>query len=257
MGKKRYILFLFLMTLSGMMLGADNNTPPAFQIADNTFFDPTRKVEKERGYKFGVEYRLEIGYAQDNQHVRNTSFPNPHLYGARIGASFTFLLPMNFSLQTGLHYALLYGKHTQHWRSLDVPNVQKETIEHRLLAHNLAIPVRVYYTIPLWKELNLFFFTGPQLQIGLAQNDNLVTWLSPGAENWLKAEGIPTKPYDRMADELVRANIQWGLGGGLEWDCYRLQAGYDFGLNNLVRHPQTPKQYMSQWGMLISFCYRF
>jgi hypothetical protein len=60
-----------------------------------------------------------------------------------------------------------------------------------------------------------------------------------------------------MADELIRANIQWGLGGGLEWDCYRLQSGYDFGLNNLVKHPQTAGQYMSEWGWFISFSYRF
>jgi hypothetical protein len=60
-----------------------------------------------------------------------------------------------------------------------------------------------------------------------------------------------------MADELIRANIQWGLGGGLEWDCYRLQSGYDFGLNNLVKHSQVKGQYMSEWGWFVSFCYRF
>ena len=48
-----------------------------------------------------------------------------------------------------------------------------------------------------------------------------------------------------------------GLGGGLEWDCYRLQSGYDFGLNNLVKHPQAKGQYMSEWGWFVSFCYRF
>ena len=62
---------------------------------------------------------------------------------------------------------------------------------------------------------------------------------------------------DRMADELIRANIQWGVGGGLEWDRYRLQSGYDFGLNNLVRHQQVSKQYMSEWGWFVTFSYRF
>jgi hypothetical protein len=60
-----------------------------------------------------------------------------------------------------------------------------------------------------------------------------------------------------MADELVRANIQLGLGGGLECDKYRLQSGYDFGLNNLVKHPQRKGQYMSEWGWYVSFSYRF
>lgn len=257
MGNKKYLLIILLMSLSISTLWADNTVPPAYQIADNTFFDPTRKTVQESRYQFRVEYRIEAGYAQDKQYVRDNSFPNPHLYGVRLGASFTFLLPLRFSLQTGLHYALTYGKYDQHWRSVDVPNVQTEVIHHRIMAHNLIIPVRAYYTVPLWKELNLFFFTGPELQIGLAQQDNLETSLSVGAKEWLDAQGVHTSPYDRLADELYRTNIQWGLGGGLEWDCYRLQAGYDFGLNNLVKHPQTPKQYMAHWGMLISFCYRF
>ena len=257
MAKKRFGIIVLLASLSIVSLMADNTTPPAYQIADNTFFDPTRKVEREKSYAFHVEYRIEAGYAQDLQYVRDLSFPSPHLYGARIGASFTFVLPLNFGLQTGLHYAILGSKYDQHWRSMTVANTQTEIITHHLLAHNLIIPLRAYYTVPVWKDLNLFFFTGPQLQIGLAQRDNLETYLSEETKTWLEAKGIHTSPYDRMTDELVRANIQWGVGGGLEWDRYRLQAGYDFGLNNLVKHKQTANQYMSQWGMLISFCYRF
>ncbi len=257
MGKKKFGLLVLLASLSIISSMADNTTPPAYQIADHTFFDPTRKAEKEHSYRFRVEYRIEVGYAQDLQHVRDLSFPSPHLYGARIGASFTFTLPLHFGLQTGLHYAILGSKYDQHWRSMNVANTQTEIITHHLIAHNLVIPVRAYYTVPVWKELNLFFFTGPQLQIGLAQNDNLDAFLSEETKSWLETKGIHTSPYDRMADELVRASVQWGLGGGLEWDRYRLQAGYDFGLNNLVKHKQTANQYMSQWGMLISFCYLF
>ena len=258
MGKKRYILFLFLMTLSGMMLGADNNTPPAFQIADNTFFDPTRKVEKERGYKFGVEYRIEFGFAQHYQHTHRTSFPEMYLNGGQVGASFTFLLPMHFGLQTGLHYSILYGKADQHWRSMTAQRVQMEVIKHKVVEHDLMIPIRVYYTVPLWKKLNLFFFTGPQLHVGLAQNDNMKLDLSEGTKEWLESIGVPTSKYDRYADELIRANIQWDLGMGIEWDRYRLQGGYDFGLNNLVKDKtlRKEKHYLSEWGWYLTVCFR-
>lgn len=254
---KRLTTIVLLLSLSAVALWADDMNKPGYQIADNSFFDPTRKQAKEDTYQFKMEYRLEVGYAQDWQRTRELSFPEVYLHGVRLGATFTFCLPIHFGLETGVLYTLQYGRNEQHWRSLDVPSVQTEYITHRILAHNLTIPVRVYYTVPLWKQLNLFFYTGPQLHIGMAQNDYLQTHLSDGVKTWLDNQGIPTAPYDRMSDELVRANIQWGLGGGLEWDQYRLKAGYDFGLNNLVKHPKVSGQYMSEWGWFVSFCYRF
>ena len=59
-----------------------------------------------------------------------------------------------------------------------------------------------------------------------------------------------------MAHELYRTNIQFGLGGGIEWDRYRLQAGYDFGLNNILRTPILPRQKMHEWGWMCTFSYQ-
>ena len=255
--KGKRIILLGLCALAVVAVFADEPKKPAYQIADNTFFDPTAKTLDADEYHFGMEYRLEIGYVQHEQRTHELSYPDMYLHGARIGATFTFLLPIHFSLQTGLYYTIAYGKNTQHWRSLDVQSVQEEYIKHKVLEHNLTIPVRVYYTIPLWKKLNLFFYTGPQLHIGMSEYDYLETHLSEGVEQWLGERAIPTEPYDRFSDELWRANIQWGLGGGLEWDRYRLQSGYDFGLNNLVRTKRAENQYMSEWGWFISFSYRF
>ena len=254
---RRIVCIALLTLLCAGITRADDTHKPALQIADNSFFDPTKKVVKEEPYSFHVDYRVEAGYVQHWQRSRAISFPDIYLHGIRLGATFSFALPKHFDLQTGLLYTLVYGRNDQHWRSMDAPSVQTEYIRHRVLEHNLTVPVRVYYTIPLWKKLNLFFYTGPQLHIALAENDYLQNHLSVGTQTWLETQGIPTAPYDRMSDLLVRANIQWGLGGGLEWDCYRLQSGYDFGLNNLVRHPQTKGQYLSEWGWFVSFSYRF
>lgn len=254
----RRILSIALLTVlcAGAVL-ADDSNKPAFQIADNTFFDPSKKTVKEDPYVFGVSYRVEAGYVQHWQRSQANSFPTLYLHGVRLGATFTFALPKHFDLQTGLLYTLVYGRNNQHWRSMDAPSTQTEYIRHRVLEHNLTVPVRVYYTIPLWKQLNLFFYTGPQLHIGLAENDYMEPHLSDGTKTWLQTLDVPTEPYDRMSDQLIRANIQWGVGGGLEWDRYRLQSGYDFGLNNLVRHPQTANQYMSEWGWFVTFSFRF
>ena len=261
---KRIGIIVLFSVLGIVFLWADETNKPAYQIADNTFFDPTRKQKKEEAYVFGVEYRLEAGYVQNWQRTRAITYPELYLHGVRVGATFTFLLPKHFSLQTGLLYTLLYGRNQQHWRSTVVdpifdenPSDKSEYITHRVLEHNLTIPVRAYYTIPLWKQLNLFFYTGPQLHIGLAETDYMKPHLSSETKSWLNSLSVPTEPYDRMSEELIRANIQWGVGGGLEWDCYRLASGYDFGLNNLVKHKQIPSQYMSEWGWFVSFSYRF
>ena len=101
----------------------------------------------------------------------------------------------------------------------------------------------------------MFFYGGPQLHIGLAENDYMETHLSDKNKEWMQAEGIHVEPYDRMQEELIRANIQLGVGGGFEWDRYRLQAGYDFGLNNQVR--LSNDRHMWKWGWYTSFSYRF
>ena len=258
-GMKRLGILLLLVIGTGL-LWADDAKKPGYQIEDNTFFDPSKKETKENPYTFGMEYRIEVGFTQDWQRAHDITFPDMYLHGARLGATFTFLLPIHFSLQTGILYTIMYGRNEQHWRSQTMQTSQEEYITHRVLAHNVTVPLRMFYTVPVWKKLNILFYTGPQLHIGLAQNDYMKQHLSEGpngTEEWLKSQNIPTEPYDRMHDELIRANIQWGIGTGLEWDQYRLYGGYDFGLNNLVKHKKIDSQYMSEWGWFVSFCYRF
>lgn len=254
--KKVSATILFLCALCVSVLAEDVRKPDT-RLADNTFFDPTRKEKEREEYHFGVEYRIEAGFVQHNQRTTSLSYPDMYLHGARIGATFTFLLPIHFSIQTGLLYTLVYGRQEQHWRSMTAPTTQTEYIHHRVLEHNLTIPVRAFYTIPVWKQLNVFLYGGPQLHIGLAENDYMKTHLSDGTKIWLDNQGVATEPYDRMMNELVRANIQLGVGAGLEWDVYRLQGGYDFGLNNLVSRPAVSGQQMWEWGWYVSFSYKF
>lgn len=259
MSKKFLFLYIILCVWAGTARAQELNLQrqPDLQTADNTFFDPTKKTKKA-DYHFGMEYRLEVGYTQPQQRTNNYTYPDMYLHGMRIGATFTFLLPLHFSMQTGVLYTIAYGRNEQHWRSIDAPSTQTEYIQHRVLQHNLTIPVRCFYTIPLWKQLNMFFYAGPQLHIGLAETDYMQLSLSEGARDWLVSQGVPTDTYDRLGEkELYRTNIQMGLGGGFEWDKYRLQAGYDFGLNNRVRHKLTDNQHMWEWGWYVSFSYKF
>ena len=112
------ILYIFIVCCIAVVGQAQEvRRQPDLQTADNTFFDPTRKDAKKQDYHFGVEYRLEVGYTQPQQRTDNYTYPDMYLHGMRIGATFTFLLPLHFSMQTGILYSLSFGNNDQHWRS--------------------------------------------------------------------------------------------------------------------------------------------
>ena len=72
----------------------------------------------------------------------------------------------------------------------------------------------------------------------------------------MQEQAIHTTPHDKyVAKELYRTNIQMGVGGGLEWDKYRIQAGYDFGLNNLQRNRVITTHKLYDWGWYATFSY--
>ena len=79
------------------------------------------------------------------------------------------------------------------------------------------------------EEAEYVFYTGPQLQIGMLLKDDMAADVSEQTKQWMRSVGQQYEPYDRYKEkELDRLCVQWGLGGGFEWDRYRLQAGYDF-----------------------------
>jgi hypothetical protein len=256
MMKIRYIYTLLIIScVTNLLLAQDDkNTLPDLQMANTNFFDPTLQNDKKEEYHFAAPWRFEAGYVQLNQ-KQDTSAS--YLHGLRFGATVDFILPHRFSLQTGAIATLVYRNNNQHWASLTEETAQINIMQHNILQLQLTIPARAYYNIVLWKKLRLFFYAGPQLQIGLTSYDIINTdKMSSLAKQWLENQGIPTKSYDRYAtNELYRTNIQFGLGGGLEWDRYRLQAGYDFGLNNIFKTPILPKQTINEWGWMCTFSY--
>lgn len=252
-----YISLLMCLTTIAVFAQDSKTALPDLQTAEPDFFDPTRKVELKEDYQFSTTWRWETGYTQLNQRQDTSSL---YLHGVRLGATVDFNLPYHFSMQTGALATLTYGRNNQHWASMSAESAQVNVMQHNIVQLQLTIPVRAYYNIVLWKQLRLFFFAGPQLQIGLMSQDLIKSNqanLTPQTLQWLEQQGIATQSYDRYATrELYRTNIQFGLGGGMEWDRYRLQAGYDFGLNNIFRTPVISSYKMNEWGWMCTFSYQ-
>lgn len=243
-----------LLSVSSALFAQDEPRMKQPDLQTTTFFDPTQKKE-EAPYQFSTDWRLEAGYVQYDERTRDTTVFYQH--GLRLGATVDFNLPNRFSIQTGALATLTYGVNQQHWRSITEEDTQIEIMSHNIVQLQLAIPVRAYYNIKLWKKLNMFFFAGPQLQIGLTNYDIIDNKTSELCTAYLQEVGLPTTNHDRyISKELYRVNVQFGIGGGFEWDRYRLQAGYDFGLNNLIKTPIVSKHKSNEWGWMVSFVYR-
>lgn len=249
-----YIILLALLPALFCVAQDKKSALPDLQTAESIFFDPTAK-EKAEPYQFSTPWRIEVGYAQLNHRTQDTSAI--YMHGLRVGATVDFVLPYSFSIQTGALATFTYGQNNQHWPSMDEESAQVNILKHNILQLQLTVPARAYYNIKLWKELRMFFFAGPQLQIGLTNYDIVKKQLSDPTTQWIESQGIKTTNHDRYIDkQLYRTNIQFGLGGGFEWDRYRLQAGYDFGLNNILHTAVLPKQKMHEWGWMCTFSYK-
>lgn len=258
---KRYFLFISTLFCAAAFWAQSHDADAAKKVGEGEinrqqeFFDPTRKVNKlKENYSFSVDYRFEVGYAQNQQ--RSTYVPNPFLHGIKLGATFDFNLPLHFSIQTGLDFVTTYGRIQQHYRSVDLENLQVEYLGHGINQYYLELPIRLYYNQKLWRDLNLFFYTGPAFDFGLAQLDFVHDHLSDPTRAWLEKQQVPIADYNRYDNELYRVNVRYGLGGGLEWGPYRLVAGYDFGLNNLLKQRLVSGAKMNEWGWHVSFAYR-
>lgn len=224
---------------------------------NNINFEEEEEYRKksENKYQFSVSYRIEAGYVQDWQHSQSLSYPDLYLHGARIGGMVGFALPYSLSAEIGLRYSLTAGQTEQHIRAAQLDVTQAQWLKHNIMEHRLTIPLLISSELQLWRLLSMYVFTGPQFELGLAQTDNIVSQLDPSTIKWMQENKMPTDSYERYsANELSRFGVSWSIGGGFQWDKYRLSAGYDFGLNNLARNA---KQHMWQWSWFVCFSYRF
>lgn len=250
------VLFLFSFLLIGYAYVSAQIpvTTPDLQTADSYFFDPTREVKVKEKYAFGVEWRLEAGYAQVQERTKNDSYLDQYLHGGQVGVLVDFLLPVHFSIQTGVIYQFSFATRNPHYRSMLSATTTPEFVKHTSTQHALVIPVRAYYTQKLAKKWRMLFYGGPQMMVTLAYPDKVSHTLSDETCAWLSEQKVYLNDYDRVADgELYRFTIQLGVGGGFEWDRLRLVAGYDFGLNNIVKNKVTDSQHLWDWGWYVRF----
>lgn len=162
----------------------------------------------------------------------------------RIGALAEYDLKYNFGIQSGLLYNIGYSNKTQRYA------VSGDSVVYNTWSHALEIPVRVVYNLPLFKDFKVFGFAGPNIQIGLIQNQKVDVGLSNELVNMT---GLQSGNYELYGDKkLNRINLQLGAGGGVQWRKYSVKAGYDWGLNNLDR-TKSDKVRQGNWYVTLGY----
>jgi len=182
-------------------------------------------------------YRLEVGY--NNPDRTGVGYSNTYFNGIRLGGTAEFDLKNNLSLLTGVLYNFVYSFKIQGY-----PN--SKSVSYESFGHFVDIPLRITYTYPLTKDLKIFGFAGPNLNIGLGQTMKTTSTVS----------SIPDALSDLYKDAVLnRLNFQLGAGGGVQWKTYQFKAGYDFGINNLNKVSGAGN--LNQKGWYVSVAYQF
>jgi len=189
------------------------------------------------------KYRLEVGYTNPDRFETNVS--STYFNGIQLGGTAEFDLKNNVSLLTGVLYNFVYSNKIQTY-----PN--RDSVIYSSFGHFLDIPLRVIYSLPINKNLRFFGFAGPNLNIGLFQNQNITSNMSTSLN--LINNIIPGKTDFYKNSILNRLNLQIGVGGGVQWKNYQLKSGYDFGINDLNK-TTLGNQYQKGW--YVTFAYEF
>ncbi len=188
-------------------------------------------------------FRIEVGSVNPRRSGESESATNFH--GIQLGATADFNLKNNFSLLTGALYSVVYGSKVQNYSSAD-------SVSYSTFGHAIDIPLRLTYSYPVNKNLKVFGFAGPNLNIGLFQPQKITAVMSAELKS---LTGIETRNYDLYKNAVInRMNFQLGAGGGIQYKNYQLKAGYDFGINS-INAVDTGSLHQSGW--YVSFSYKF
>jgi hypothetical protein len=194
-------------------------------------------------------YRLEVGFVSPKQSGAELS--TNYFNGGRLGVTAEFGLKHNFSLLTGALYSLVYSNKVQYYSSTD-------SVTYKTFGHSIDIPLRLTYTLPLSKNLKVFGFAGPNINVGIAQPRKTTAVLSSSLVQVIDEFGnVPTNGSEDLYKNAMisRINFQMGAGGGVQWKNYQLKGGYDFGINS-INKVDTSKLFR-QGGWYVSLVYQF
>lgn len=103
--------------------------------------------------------------------------------------------------------------------------------------HYLELPVDWQYKFLIAKQTYLTVYTGPTLQVGLANYYHIQQKLGDKPLANYREDAYKADLDGDGKLDMNRLNVTWGVGLGFQYKRYFLRGGYDFGIMSIYRDP--------------------
>lgn len=190
---------------------------------------------------------LEGGYFNPERLGPNTG--ETYFDAIRLGGIYTYNWKYNLGFQTGLLLNTGYSHKIQRY------SMSGDSVLYRTWDFGLELPLRAVYKMKLFGDVSIFGFAGPNIQIGLLQNQRTDANLSVALTQLTGISSGTSDLYSAgaAANGIHRINLQLGAGGGIQWKEFSVKSGYDWGLNNL---DATGRDYVTKGQWYVSLGYQ-
>ncbi|HLP06117.1 MAG TPA: outer membrane beta-barrel protein [Paludibacter sp.] len=184
--------------------------------------------------------RLEIGYNNPGSYASGKS--TTYFNGLKIGLTTEYPLKNDFSLLSGILYNVVYSDKLQGYS-------MSKSVHYISFGQSLNLPVHLFYTYAINKNLKFSAFTGPTLSFGLSQSQGVISTYNGVSPVY----DIPTSYTSNLYNStLNRLNLHIGVGGGVQLKKYQLKSGYDWGVLNSSKSSTLGNLYQKGWYVTLS-----
>ena len=195
----------------------------------------------------GMDLGFNIGFAEPVMYYRAsagaTKLTRQATDGIKLGVTYQTTIIKGFGVSSSLNYT--HSTHVGAWTVTPGMAAMKTKEDHNF--HQLEIPVDWQYRFLIAKQTYVSLYTGPTLQIGLANTYRYRVKVGDEiTQDWKQDVYKLDEDHDGIPD-YNRVNVTWGVGASFQYKQYFIRGGYDFGIMSVYRDPYFNTSSESGW----------
>ena len=146
--------------------------------------------------------------------------------GIKLGVIYETTIIKGFGVSSSLNYT--HSTHLGPWTVMPGFTQYKTKEDHNF--HQLEIPVDWQYRFLIAKHTYIALYTGPTLQVGLANTFRYRTKVGNEIIEDRKEDVYKLDEDHDGIPDYNRVNVTWGVGAYFQYKQYFIRGGYDFGI---------------------------